>query len=427
MNVFVFPACNEPGLEIIRSLTKSNKITLFGGSSSQVQYDPARHLLKNYVVCPQFGTHSFAGSFKEILRQHEIDVVFPAWDPLVAEFSGWRMDTTVFVTPRSEIAELCLSKGATYRRLHDVVPTPRVFTPDKAPLPLFAKPDRDSGSRNTMEVRTEHQLRVAIEHGLMLCEYLPGEEFTVDCVSDLSGKLLFANPRLRAKIGRGIALGTTGVDDARLLEYVERIAQALKIEGPWFAQFRQNANGDPVLMEINARVAGSMTHTRLSGINIPLIAFFLYTGDDVRIPQMRRGTLMNRSLSNFVHVEADFEWVIWDWDDTLVRKDGKPDPEAVACLYDLHNRGIRQLLLSRNPQLAQMMKIHHIPPFFVDVRQADDKVAELQRMISDHHIEPSRCIMVNDSYAERFEVEERYPDLRVVSPDGLEALGRERA
>ncbi len=427
MNVFVFPACNEPGLEIIRSLTKSNKITLFGGSSAQVQYDPARHLLKNYIACPQFGKPGFADSFQDILHEHEIDVVFPAWDPLVAEFSSWRLESTVFVTPRSEIAELCLSKGATYRRLHEVVPTPAVYTPDSAILPLFAKPDRDSGSRNTMEVKTEHQLRVAVEHGLMLCQYLPGEEYTVDCISDLEGKLLFANPRLRAKIGRGIALGTSGVNDARLLTYVERIAEAIKIEGPWFAQFREDAKGEPVLMEINARVAGSMTHTRLSGINIPLIAFFLYTGDDVRIPQVRRETLVNRSLSNFVQVEAEFDWVIWDWDDTLVRKDGKPDPEAIACLYDLHNRGIRQLLLSRNPRLDELMKTHQIPRFFVDVRQSEDKVEELGRLMASHAIDPARCIMVNDSYVERFAVEKQYPELRVVGPDGLEALGRERA
>lgn len=424
MNVFVFPACNEPGLEIIRSLAKSNKVTLFGGSSDQIQYDPARHLLKNYIDCPQFGKRGFAKAFQAILRKHEIDVVFPAWDPLVAEFATWRMEQTVFVTPRAEIAELCLSKATTYARLHDIVPIPKIFTAETAQLPLFAKPDRDSGSRNTMEVQTEHQLRMAIEQGLMLCEYLPGNEYTVDCISGLDGRLLFANPRLRAKIGRGIALGTSSVNDRRILEYVERIAETLRIEGPWFVQFRQNEHGDPVLLEINARVAGSMALTRLSGVNIPLLAFFLYTGDDVQVPQARRGTLVNRSLSNFVQ-ELPFDWVIWDWDDTMVRKDGKPDPEVMASLFDLHNRGISQLLLSRNPQVDALVTQHQIPRFFAAIRHAEDKAEALGRLLDEHSIDPSRCIMVNDSYAERFVIEERYPTLRVMTPDAIEALGRE--
>jgi len=425
MNVFIFPTRNEPGLEIIHALSKSNKFELFGGSSYEMQYDPARNLLRNYVLCPGYRDEDFRERFCEILAANKIDLVFPAWDPLVAIFSEWHVPGVAFITPRPDIAKLLLSKQDTYLRLRDHVPVPRMYPPDDAPLPCFAKPDRDSGSRGVMEITTPNLLRMAIEQNLLLCEYLPGEEYTVDCISDLDGRLLFANVRHRARIGRGIALGAVGVHHPRIQHHVEKIAKILHVEGPWFAQFKENGAGEPVLMEINARIAGSMGLTRMCGINIPLMSAFLFTGHALRVPQARAGVLVNRALSFYVDHEP-FEAVIWDWDDTLIRKDGKPDPAAVACLYDLHNRGIRQWLVTKNPNVDALMERHQIPRFFEATRVSEDKAAALNGLLREYDIEPTRCVLVNDSYTERFQIESRHPLLRVVTPDALEYLGRER-
>jgi hypothetical protein len=74
--ILVFPSCNEPGLEVIHSLWKNNKITLYGGSSYDVEYDPARLLLKNYIECPGYYDRECREQFQKILREHQIDVVF---------------------------------------------------------------------------------------------------------------------------------------------------------------------------------------------------------------------------------------------------------------------------------------------------------------------------------------------------------------
>lgn len=426
MNVFVFPACNEPGLEAIRALGKSNKIDLFGGSSYNLDFDPARHLLQNYVPCPGINEPGFEEAFKEVLRKHGIAVVFPTMDVLVAMFSRWQMPGVTFVTPRVEIAELLLSKRATYERLDPMVPVPRLYDAETAPLPVFAKPDQGGGSRNSMAVRTREELRVAAQRDLLLCEHLPGDEYTVDCISDRQGRLLFAGVRERGRIGRGISLGTRAVDEPRIAAHVAAIADILRIEGIWFAQFKRNAQGDPVLLEVNARVAGSMTLTRLMGVNIPLMAFFLYTGQDVRVPRPRPGVLLNRSLANHAAM-APFDSVVWDWDDTIIRRDGKPDPKAMACLYDLHNRAVRQFLVTKNPDVETAMEQHQIPRFFVDVRTSANKVDELGRLLADHGLQVHRCVVVNDSYIETFAIQERYPGIRNVTPDALDVLGCEAA
>lgn len=424
-NVLVFPACNEPGLEAIHALRKSNKINLFGGSSYNLRHDPARHLLQNYLPCPGIYEEGFEERFRDLLAAHDIHVVFPTMDILVSMFARWSVPNAVFVTPSPDVADVALSKRATYARLQGVVPVPRLYLPEDNVFPLFGKPDKSGGSRGTMEITGPAQLRVAVEQELLLCEFLPGEEYTVDCISDLDGELLFANVRVRGRIGRGIALGTSAAESSQILTYVRRVADVLRIKGPWFAQFKENDRHEPVLTEFNARIAGSMTLTRMCGVNIPLLAFFIFTGHTVRVPTARRDVLLNRSLCNFVE-SSPIEWVIWDWDDTIIRKDGKPDPDVIACLYDLNNRGIGQALVSRNPQLAELIEAHHIPPFFVEKRYGEDKIAEIGRLMERHSIEPRTCVIVNDSYSELFALQECYPSVRIVTPDALELLGRER-
>ncbi|MFL5111983.1 MAG: hypothetical protein ACJ8DG_03340 [Microvirga sp.] len=45
IRVLVFPSANEPGLEILQALAKSNKIELLAGSSFDRAYDPSRVLV----------------------------------------------------------------------------------------------------------------------------------------------------------------------------------------------------------------------------------------------------------------------------------------------------------------------------------------------------------------------------------------------
>ncbi|MEM2126485.1 MAG: ATP-grasp domain-containing protein [Candidatus Methanomethylicaceae archaeon] len=425
IRVLVFPSCNEPGLEVINSLACSNKIMLFGGSSVDVEYDPSRLLLKNHLACPSYYDSGFREMMEKLIEEHQIDVVFPTMDLLVAEFSRWHLPRTRFITPNSETAHLFLSKLRTYERLQGLVPVPRLYDFTNFELPAYAKPDIGSGSRGGMVVNTRDELQMALEKGLLVMEYLPGAEFTVDCLNDLNGRLRFLHVRLRGKIGRNIALGTKGVFIAEVEDAVRRIAEEIRIEGPWFAQFKMDREGRPVLIEVNCRIAGSMTLTRLSGVNIPLLSVFLFLGYEVEIPRLIPDVLLNRCLRNLCEVK-EFRWVIWDLDDTIIRKDGKPNPEAIACLYDLNNRGVTQLLLTKNPDADRLLKLHRIPIFFVEVRSTDDKLAELERLMTTYGIEPETCIVVNDSMTENLAIQKRFPQLRVITPAMLDMLGREK-
>jgi predicted HAD superfamily phosphohydrolase YqeG len=382
-------------------------------------------LLQHFEACPGYDEPDFEPKFRSILDRLDIDLVFPAWDKLIGLFATWKPGRARFVVPNAQTAQKLLSKRETYSALSGVVRTPRIFEVGEQPaFPAFAKPDRSSGSKDAYRIDDAVDLASARKKELLVSEYLPGREYTVDCLNDLNGNLILANPRLRGKLGAGIALGSRDDGRSDLVEACGRISGALPIEGPWFAQFKEDASGAPVLVEVNARIAGSGGFTRLSGANIPLMSVFMFMGNEVRVPQIRHGLTVNRSLASWVE-GALFTWVIWDLDDTLVRKDGKADPESVACLLDCHNRGKRQVLVTKNAAPEESLARLHIPRVFEAIHQTKEKVNEIVRIVETHRIPIADCVVVNDSFTELFELQRRLPGLRTVTPDALAALGRE--
>lgn len=424
--VLVFPSVNEPGLEIIQALARSNKIRLLGGSSFDRTWDPSRLLLKQHLPCPALGDPDFRPRFETLLREYQIDIVFPTTDALVAELAAWRGCTSRVIATGIDSAQICLSKRLIYDRLRGCAPIPTVYEDDaEIAFPAYAKPERGSGSRGAMPVRNRADLRQARADGLVVHEQLPGPEYTVDCVSDLDGQLMVCNVRVRGHVGRGIALGTEAVTHPEIVGYVRRIASRLKIRGPWFVQFKEDIQGLPRLLEVNARVAGSMVLTRLAGINIPLMSAFMFAGWPVRVPRQLEGARIVRHLRSLGEV-SDFEWVVWDLDDTIVRTDGRADPDVVARLYDLHNQGKRQLLLTRSSDPQRVIERLYLPPLFVTVRRVADKLAALPALIEQYGLDPERTLIINDSVSENLAIQRAFPKLRTLMPDALDALAREK-
>ncbi len=424
-NVLVFPSCNEPGLEVVNSLIKNNKISVHGASSVAPNVDPSKQILKHHHSIPIFGDPRFEKTLRQIIDEHNINLVFPTVDALVHEFSGWAIDGCAFVTPNRETMAVLASKRTTYEALQDAIPVSELCG-ENQPLPVFAKPEVGSGSREAFVVDSAEKLAVARSLGLMLNEYLPGAEYTVDCISGLDGRLLFANARRRSVVGRGIALGTIVEKRADLQVYVARATEILKLRGPWFAQFKEAVDGTPKLLEINARVPGSMSLTRAIGVNIPLLSTFMFLGYEVRVPSPKTVCIrMNRVLRNLVDW-VDYEYVIWDLDETLVRKDGKPDPDVIWHLYDCWNRAKKNILLTKNKDMNGTLRRCRIPDVFIDSLQCVDKLKGLTSIIKRYRLDVGDFVLVNDSYSENLLFQSTISGIHILTPAEISTLGNER-
>jgi carbamoyl-phosphate synthase large subunit len=102
---------------------------------------------------------------------------------------------------------------------------------------------------------------------LLLMEFLPGEEFSVDVMVN-NGKCHAVIPRSRDKIKMGISFVGTTVEDKEIIKYSKQLVESLKLNGNIGLQFKRDTNGVPKIIESNPRVQGTIVLCTASGYNM---------------------------------------------------------------------------------------------------------------------------------------------------------------
>jgi carbamoyl-phosphate synthase large subunit len=127
----------------------------------------------------------------------------------------------------------------------------------------------------------------------LVMEYLPGDEYSVDCLAD--GKsCLVALPRRRDRIRSGITLDGTLEEDAVLIDQSRRLTELYKPFGAVGYQFKRDVHGTAKLIEVNPRLQGTTALSVASGVNVPWLSACIALGELVEIGPIAWGTRIVR-------------------------------------------------------------------------------------------------------------------------------------
>ncbi len=109
---------------------------------------------------------------------------------------------------------------------------------------------------------------------LLVTEFLPGKEYSVDLICK-DGRVLICIPRTRDKMIGGISVAGQIVNDGDIIKQSVLLAESLVLNGPIGIQWRRDIHGLPKLMEMNPRLQGTTSAISLAGVNLPLISVLL--------------------------------------------------------------------------------------------------------------------------------------------------------
>ncbi len=122
--------------------------------------------------------------------------------------------------------------------------------------------------------RMEDALRIlssAVFPELLISEWLPGDEYSVDCVAE-RGSALIVVPRLRKKMINGISVEGEFIKNEKIISYCSQIISELNLHGNIGIQVKANGSGEFLILEINPRVQGTIIANLGAGVNLPVIA-----------------------------------------------------------------------------------------------------------------------------------------------------------
>ena len=207
--VLVFPAGTEIAFEIHNALKYSKFVELYGASSVSCH---AEFLFKNYIEGVPFpGDPGLIDALNKIVDEYGIDLIYPAHDSacLTLTEEQDKLHCKVVTSP-IETVDTCRSKTKTYEffKGEEFIPKTFASADDVKSYPVFCKPAVGQGSEGAMKVTDRDDLEklLAGDEQYVICEYLPGDEYTVDCFTDRNGKLRSALIRRRERIRSGIAV-----------------------------------------------------------------------------------------------------------------------------------------------------------------------------------------------------------------------------
>jgi len=301
INVLIIPAGSRIALGIIKFLRRKKNIKVVSADIDKLA--PGLYLSdKEYLISP-FTNKKFWKDLGKIIKKEKIDIVIPALDPLLIEFAKSKnffesLNVKVLISPPETIF-LTRDKWETYKLLKNTVPLPKSFIDKKKiniPYPLFIKPRTGSGSIDIFKVNSKDELNFYWKKikNPIIQEYLGGKEYTVDCLTDMKGKLLFCIPRIRLDTKAGVSIKGRVVKNKKIEEIAEKISQKIRFIGPFFFQLKEK-NGILKLTEINPRFGGGMPLSAMAGPNIYLLSVKLFLGEDIKkIPKIKYGLYFTR-------------------------------------------------------------------------------------------------------------------------------------
>lgn len=418
--VLVFPAGTEIAFEIHNALKYSKFVELYGLSSVSCH---AEFLFKNYIEGAPFPNDpGFVDAINKVIDEYSIDLIYPAHDSacLALTAAQDKLHCKVVTSPL-ETVDTCRSKTKTYEffKGEDFIPGTFASAEDIDSYPVFCKPSVGQGSEGAMKVNNREELDMLLSVGedYVICEYLPGDEYTVDCFTDRYGKLRSSVIRRRERIRSGIAVRSRIIPmDSSVLAIAEKINSKMVFNGAWFFQLKRNNSGEYRLLEISARIPGTMGTSRNLGINYPMLTIFNMLGYDVGIINNGQDILLDRAFISRYKTGVEYSTVYMDFDDTLYLDD-KVNITMISFVYQCFNKGIPVVLLTKHA--------NDIYDSLDKFRISKDLFSEIIHIQKDHdkseYITAKDAIFVDDSFAERKNIHDKL-GIPVYDLDMIESL-----
>jgi carbamoyl-phosphate synthase large subunit len=252
-----------------------------------------------YLVPPQARTLVPAGTAPDFLdvalarcRAMRVDVAWPTVDAELRPLARARpvfaaAGVDLLLAPAAAL-DVILDKLLLAQRCAGVVRVPRTepfgvsVDPASWTYPVIVKPRTGSGSRGLTTVGSAAEL-AAMERSasLIVQEFLPGDEYSVDVLADASGHVIASVPRLRARVDSGVSVGGRTVHDPELEWFGRAVAEATGITYVANVQCKRDYDGAAALLEVNPRVPGTLGLTIASGVDMPRLALAALLGQPV--------------------------------------------------------------------------------------------------------------------------------------------------
>ncbi|HEY4859585.1 MAG TPA: ATP-grasp domain-containing protein [Xanthobacteraceae bacterium] len=270
----------------------------------------AMHVADGHELVPSITSEGYIDALGALCVRHRLRLIVPLIDtelPVLAPHRAtFAREGVELLVSSTEVNELCLDKQRTCKFFERIgVDTPRILDVPtllgdaNAGYPFFLKPADGSCSGGATRIDTREQLAFYSQHtrNAIVQEFIKGNEYTLDILTDFDGRTRCVVPRLRMETRAGETSKGITVKDPVLIEAGRHVVDALPgARGCITVQCFYTSGSRPIFIEINPRFGGGFPLAAAAGADYPRWIIQWLIGQDpvIGLDGWTDGTVMLR-------------------------------------------------------------------------------------------------------------------------------------
>jgi len=266
INILLSGAGGGACIGVIKSLRLSNKSYRIIVTDSN-ELSAGFYLADKYYVVPKASKLvEFISMIRKIIEKEHVDFILPTSGFDVEPLSLYKNlfeDTNIMLMNDYNTVMLCHDKLKTKKALGNVS-----YVPWGEGYERF-RFEKEKGGETFFE------------------KYLPGDEYTIDTLSNMNGEFIMAVPRLRIETMGSYSYKGEIVLDEEIINICKDICERLLLKGVNCIQMKRDGEDKPKLIEINPRFGGSTHFTTLAGANFAEMLVDIGLGKKIKKPKIK--------------------------------------------------------------------------------------------------------------------------------------------
>jgi carbamoyl-phosphate synthase large subunit len=253
-------------------------VSAFAQHASVVAVDPnplapAQYAADHRYSVPAIDDPAYVPEVASLCQRHGVVGVVPLTDLDIEVLARAREEGRLpAIVPGVDTARATFDKFEAHRLLERLgLPSPPTVMPGEPVehFPVMVKPRWGSGARSIHRADDQAAAEFFVDYvaePTMLQRWMDGPEFSIDCLSDLSGRCLNAIPRTMIESRGGESIKGTVIADEELVALGRSVVEALQVRGPCTVQVFRDRELGLCITDVNTRFGGAFPAPMLAAL-----------------------------------------------------------------------------------------------------------------------------------------------------------------